>query len=199
MSNHGSFSGNPKTEWLVNANEPDRDMMLLDDFWYIDPDERKWMAPRGSIIDGASIPQPLWNMIGSPYTDDYRRASIVHDIACKDPNVNRKDADEMFREACLAGGCSLSQAKILYLGVRFGAWSGGLFPLDLFNKKRPQYLSFVPPETKKWMSTDDRPTPSADENFLVNKFREMAEELNQLPDDASIAEIDKVIADHIKL
>ncbi|MDE2059136.1 MAG: hypothetical protein KGL31_04490 [candidate division NC10 bacterium] len=29
MSNHGSFSGNPKTEWLVDDSGADRNMRLL--------------------------------------------------------------------------------------------------------------------------------------------------------------------------
>jgi choline dehydrogenase-like flavoprotein len=96
MSKHGSFSGNPKTEWLVDENGADRDMALIEEFWYLDPGGRKWAAPKGSVINGASMPRPLWSTVGSPYTDDYRRASIVHDVAYDDPTVQRKDADIMF-------------------------------------------------------------------------------------------------------
>lgn len=123
MSN-GSFSGTPKTEWLNQPGGSNRDMKLLEDFWYDDPKSGRWLAPKGSVINGASIPQALWSSIGSPYTDNYRRASIVHDVACDDPKVKREDADEMFYFACLAGGCSLLQAKMLYAGVRIGAWTG---------------------------------------------------------------------------
>ncbi len=38
MSHHGSFSGNPKTEWLVDESGADRNMRLLKDFFYTDPD-----------------------------------------------------------------------------------------------------------------------------------------------------------------
>lgn len=124
-STAGFFSDNPQTEWLSSSPaSPDREMKLLRDFFYVDPKGRKWLAPRDSIIDGASIPMPLWSSIGSPYTDDYRRASIVHDIACREPSITRKEADEMFYYACLAGGCSSQRAAVLYAGVRIGA----LFP-----------------------------------------------------------------------
>jgi hypothetical protein len=119
--NYGSFSGNPKTEWLSGTSE-DRNMRLLSDFWYLDPAGRRWNAPEGSVIDGASIPQTLWSSVGSPYTGDYRRASIVHDVACDRPQVLRGDADTMFYYACLCGGCSALQAKLLYAGVRIGSW-----------------------------------------------------------------------------
>ena len=57
MSNLGTFSGNPKTEWLIDASGKDRDMLLTEDFWYEDPNGQKWDAPEGSIINGASIPR----------------------------------------------------------------------------------------------------------------------------------------------
>ncbi|MDD2775334.1 MAG: DUF1353 domain-containing protein [Gallionella sp.] len=128
MENVMGFSGNPKTEWLPNPGGCNRDMKLLEDFWFDDPKGRRWLAPKNSVVNGASIPQALWSTVGSPYTDNYRRASIVHDVACNDLAVRRDDADEMFYYACLDGGCSLLQAKMLYAGVRIGAWAciGGL-------------------------------------------------------------------------
>ncbi len=119
MSNHGAFSGNPKTEWLVDRSGADRNMRLLEDFLYTDPDGKKWPAPSGSIIDGASIPRPLWATVGSPYTDDYRRASVVHDVACDSPAIPRKDADVMFYHACLAGGMLVpsSQATVCWCSL----------------------------------------------------------------------------------
>ncbi len=121
MSN-GLFSGNPKTEWLSDKGS-DRDMRVLEAFWYIDPAGRRWDAPAGTIINGASIPRTLWSTVGSPYTGDYRRAALVHDAAVGKEGMVRADADTMFYFACLAGGCSLVQAKMLYAGVRIGAWA----------------------------------------------------------------------------
>jgi hypothetical protein len=121
MSN-GTFSGNPKTEWLSDKGG-DRDMRMLEAFWYIDPAGRRWEAPAGTVVNGASIPRTLWSTVGSPYTGDYRRAALVHDAAVGSPGVLRADADTMFYFACLAGGCSLVQAKMLYAGVRIGAWA----------------------------------------------------------------------------
>lgn len=118
----GTFSGNPTTEWLDEAGA-DRRMKLLDEFWYEDTSSRRWVAPKGSVFDGASIPTPLWSVVGSPYTGEYRRASIIHDIACDNSEIPRKDADKMFYFACLAGGCAERQAQLMYAGVRIGAWA----------------------------------------------------------------------------
>jgi hypothetical protein len=99
-------------------------MLLLERFTFTEPDGTVWDAPDGSSIDGASIPRALWTLVGSPYTGNYRRASVVHDIACDraagDPAA-RRAADRMFYRACRAGGCSVGDATILYLGVRVGA------------------------------------------------------------------------------
>ena len=184
MSNHGSFSGNPKTEWLVDQSGADRGMALIKDFWYLDPSGRKWDAPKGSVINGASIPRPLWSTVGSPYTDDYRRASIVHDVACDDRTVLRKDADVMFYHACLAGGCSFLQANLLYAGVRIGAWASASFTSESFAKERMLYR--VPFRA------------FADEQFIQSKFQEIAIELKTLGDQASIADLDAVIDKHVK-
>jgi hypothetical protein len=86
----GRFSGNPKTEWANDPVGPDRDMILIEEFWYEDPAGLRWLAPKDGVINGASIPRELWSVVGSPYTDDYRCASVVHDIACQDPTIPRR-------------------------------------------------------------------------------------------------------------
>jgi len=184
MSKHGKFSGNPRTEWLVDGSGADRNMRLLEDFSYTDPDGRLWPAPSRSVIDGASIPRPLWDTVGSPYTDDYRRASVVHDVACGNPTIPRKDADVMFYHACRAGGCSFLRAKLLYAGVRFGAWIGRSLAPNALSRHR--LLFRVPFKVV------------ADEQFVHNKFQELAIDLKSLRDDATIAELDTVIEKHLQ-
>jgi hypothetical protein len=103
-------------------------MEVLEDFSFQDPADKVWTTPAGWKIDGASIPRALWTLVGSPYTGDYRRASIVHDKACDDAGSDaaaRRAADRMFYRACRAGGCSTFEATILYIGVRIG----GLTPV----------------------------------------------------------------------
>jgi len=181
---YGSFSGNPKTEWLCDPQDGDRDMQLLEDFWYDDPDGRRWPANKGSIVNGASIPRPLWATVGSPYTDDYRRASVVHDVACNDPTVARKDADKMFYYACLAGGCSKSQAAILYAGVRIGAWAGKEFSSKAFSGKKLLFRS-----TER---------PQIDELKLGLKFAEITKALSKLNDQADFAQIEAIVDKQVK-
>ena len=103
-----SFSGEPEARWPTEA-APDRDMVLTEAFWFEDAKGRRWDALAGSEVNGASISRFRWAVVGSPYTGDYRRASIVHDVACDaafgDASA-RRATDKMFYESCREGGCS---------------------------------------------------------------------------------------------
>ncbi len=186
MAEYGVFSGNPRTEWLVDVGGEDRDMRLLEDFSFTDQGGRIWPAPAGSVVNGASIPRPLWSTIGSPYTDDYRRASVVHDVACSTPAVARKDADVMFFYACRAGGCTAVQARILYAGVRIGAWASSSLPAHLLTG-----------ETMLFRKRID--LPSLEEQFLQGKLAAISQEMEALPAEPSIEDMDAVIARHISV
>ncbi len=179
MAGYGCFSGNPRTEWLSDLGAPDRDMRLLEEFSYTDPDGRVWAAPKGGVVNGASIPRPLWATVGSPYTDDYRNASIVHDIACDDPNVAREDADKMFYFACLAGGCTLPQAALLYLGVRIGAWASEVKKWRPFS--RAELLYRLPGQRE------------ASEATLFAKYAAIAVEIGALGETPSFAQVDALV------
>jgi hypothetical protein len=110
----GHFHGNPQTEW-----DPDgRRMYVLQDFVYEDPDGKKWTAAKGSKIDGASIPQAFWWLVGGPFEGRYRNASIVHDTECQPPYKNDwKAVHRMFYNASRAGGVGQLKAKIMYMAV----------------------------------------------------------------------------------
>ena len=173
-----SFSGDPVTQWL-SEHGSDRRMKIQEEFWFEDNASKRWVAPKDSIVNGASIPEALWSLVGSPYTGDYRRASVVHDVACDNPLISREAADDMFYEACLAGGCSFFQAKLLRAGVCLGAWasSNGLT------------LGPVSPYT---FSLDKS---ALDENYTESelqiraKFAELADKLRKTPDNLAAIKI----------
>jgi hypothetical protein len=112
------FEGNVDTRWLTNADS-DRRMRLLSDFAFVDSSAFKWVAPAGDIVDGASIPEQVWTqLIGTPFIGDYRRASVVHDVACARQIKNSREAHRMFYEAMLADGTSKPRALLFYTAVR---------------------------------------------------------------------------------
>ena len=116
---YGRFDGEVEMKWLVEDGE-DRRMELLKEFSYIDPAGKKWTAPKGWRVDGASIPRLLWTIVGSPFTGNYRRASVIHDYYCDIKEEPWEDVHEMFYWACRADGVKETLAKTLYAGVYAG-------------------------------------------------------------------------------
>lgn len=113
------FVGEVTAAWLDEREAPDRMMRLTGDFAFIDDQGRRWDAPAGSVVDGASIPSVFWNkFIGPPFVGDYRKASVVHDVACDLKRRPHRETHRMFYEACLVGGVSEAKAKAMYWAVR---------------------------------------------------------------------------------
>lgn len=108
----GHFRGELKLE-LVGG----RDARLVTSFGYIDPRGKDWAAPKGSIVNGASIPQAFWSFVGGPWDGAYRQASIVHDVACETMQASWQDTHRMFYDACRCGGVDERTAKLMYWAV----------------------------------------------------------------------------------
>ncbi len=119
-SEWGNFPAKPQVELLDDG----RNLKLLADFGYQDPRGRLWTATKGSIVNGASIPEVFWPVVGTPLIGKYRDASIVHDEACVRRSEDSRDVHRMFYEACRCSGVPDPQAKLLYAAVyHFGpAW-----------------------------------------------------------------------------
>lgn len=112
----GSFIGRVATVWLPDG----RRMKLLEPFAYLSPEGARWDAPKGSIIDGASIPQVAWTFVGGPFEGKYREASVIHDVACVAKGRPWQDVHRAFYTAMLANGVGKAKAKIMYGAVYFG-------------------------------------------------------------------------------
>jgi hypothetical protein len=109
----GTFIGKIVAEWMADG----RQMRLLEDFAYIDPSGRRWVAPKGSVIDGASIPRFAWSFIGGPFEGAYRNASVIHDVACVERKLAWQDVHLAFYTAMRAADVSQAKAKIMYGAV----------------------------------------------------------------------------------
>lgn len=112
-SDWGRFEGQVVASWDADG----RLMTLREDFAYVDPTGKRWLAPAGTVVDGASIPRLFWTVIGSPFSGRYRNASVVHDIECDEMREPWQDVHRMFYEACRAGGVEEAQAKVMYYAV----------------------------------------------------------------------------------
>lgn len=137
-------SGEIVAKWA----EDGRTMTLKEDYVYLDPVGVKWTAPRGSIIDGASIPQFLWSLIGGPYEGRYRKASVVHDVACVRRTEPWQVVHRMFFNAMRCSGVGVAKAKAMYwavynCGPRLGRDTARLAPCGSSDEMKMKVLSLA--------------------------------------------------------
>lgn len=181
----GMFSGEPLTRWKGS-----RIMMLEEDFYFIDRFNKKWIAPKCSELNGATIPQPLWSVIGSPYCGPYRRASIVHDVAVGEgnnppvPYPERKAADRMFYEACRTDGCSKLFALELYIGVRLGTWAS---KHSSFNKCMAGFIE------ERAITRMESP----EDQYIKMKFWGITEKSEYAIEDEDLDKVDRILNEEL--
>lgn len=113
----GEYSGTVKAEWLTKT----REMRLLEPFAFKGPDCKVWPVPKDAIVDGASIPQAFWTVIGGPFEGRYRDASVVHDYYCKVKTEPSDEVHKMFYHAMLANGVDSNKAGLMFYAV---SWFG---------------------------------------------------------------------------
>lgn len=110
---YGNFNGSVVAKWLNDG----RAMQLVEPFAYFDPDNLIWLAPSGSVVDGASIPEFAWSLIGGPFEGKYRNASVIHDVACVEKRRSWQSVHKAFYTAMLASGVDKTLAKIMFGAV----------------------------------------------------------------------------------
>lgn len=113
VSQYGRFEGRVVTVWLPNG----RNMELVEPFIYIDGRQVQWDAPKGTVVDGASIPKMAWSIIGGPFEGKYRNASVIHDVACVRKDRTWQAVHEAFYNAMLASDVDETTAKVMYAAV----------------------------------------------------------------------------------
>ena len=77
----------------------------------------------GYTTDGASIPKPVWVIIGHPFNPDYILAAIVHDALYSAELVSREVADDVFKWFLDRMGVNEIVAQTMYLAVKEFGWS----------------------------------------------------------------------------
>ena len=107
----GYYSGFPETRWDSDG----RTMTLLNELRYTDPQGTVWIAPEGSVVDGASIPKSLWSIMGGPFEGKYRNGSVLHDVSYEQHNRPWQECDRMFYNAMRCSGVSAVEAGTMYL------------------------------------------------------------------------------------
>ncbi len=131
-------------------------VQLLKPFSYRDSNGLEWDVPEGFISDGASIPEPLWVVVGGPYSGPYRDAAVIHDYFCYTKNRKWEATHDVFLEAALHRGTPKWKAEYMYAGI---LWKGPRWPTPQSARlsSRLIYAQVAPAPS----TTPARPPPSA--------------------------------------
>jgi hypothetical protein len=90
---------------------------LLEDLVFIDSKGKKWTAPKGHLVDGATIPEFFQSFIGTPYGGAYVLASVIHDVAIDEKKEPWQEVHRVFYDAMLASGVEPQKASLMYMAV----------------------------------------------------------------------------------
>ena len=172
----GRFVGEVVAKWVSDGQR----MQLAEQFAYVDAQGERWIVPEGTIVDGASIPRPLWSIVGAPFTGKYRQASVIHDYLCQQMSRPWRDVHKIFFEASLVEGNGLYHAKLMYGAIY--AW-GPRWEIVDGSPKRTQN-SVRPPtgnqfkDLAEWIKSDD-PSLDAIQNYIDQGFQRAIDELEK--------------------
>ena len=110
----GKFDSRVRAQWRIDG----RSMVLLQPLVFRDLQQQMvWIAHKGALIDGASIPQFFWSAIGGPYEGLYRDASVNHDYECCVKLRPWRMVHRMFYYGMIANGVDKSLALWMYWAV----------------------------------------------------------------------------------
>jgi tetratricopeptide (TPR) repeat protein len=94
---------------------------------FVDSSGVKWIAPKGTLTDGASVPRLALTITNGQWDAQFLKAAVVHDAYCQQDNDTRnpdqwrkqswKVVHKMFYEASIAGGTSQLLANLMYAAV----------------------------------------------------------------------------------
>lgn len=96
---------------------------------FVDGQDRKWIAPRNTLTDGASIPEVFVTVIGNPREPEFANAAALHDAYCGIGNEDGpvfhsrtwQDVHRLFYDGLIVGGTPELKAKLMFAAV----WLGG--------------------------------------------------------------------------
>ncbi|MDQ7070816.1 MAG: DUF1353 domain-containing protein [Rhodobacterales bacterium] len=95
---------------------------------FVDARANRWIAPKDTLTDGASIPDIFVSLIGNPTSPEFINASTIHDAYCGIGNENGaryhtdtwQNVHRMFYDALRVGGTTPIKAKIMFSAVYLG-------------------------------------------------------------------------------
>ncbi len=103
---------------LVLEPVPWRDRVVLHKDMVLLIDGRRYAVPQSFESDGASVPQPFWEEVFSPFQPRVLYAATLHDWLYLSHVRTQEDADQLFLRLLLFCGVARIKARAAFLGVR---------------------------------------------------------------------------------
>ncbi|EAS76899.1 hypothetical protein V12G01_16672 [Vibrio alginolyticus 12G01] len=112
----GKFLDRLRGEFIADS-EPRPQFKIDQDFRFEDPNGLLWVTPSGTKVDGASIPQFFWSIIGGPFEGQYINASVIHDHYCRTKERTAHDTHRNFYYGMMASGVPEWKADLMHWAV----------------------------------------------------------------------------------
>jgi hypothetical protein len=112
----GKFLDQLKGVFVADA-KPRPQFKIDQDFRFEDPNGLLWSTPRGTFVDGASIPQFFWSIIGGPFEGQYINASVIHDHYCRTKERTAHDTHRNFYYGMMASNVAEWKADLMHWAV----------------------------------------------------------------------------------
>ncbi|MDO9416325.1 DUF1353 domain-containing protein [Pararhizobium sp.] len=93
---------------------------LGQEFGYVDANNIGWMAKKGLLTDGASIPPWAQPIVGKPFEKAFIKAAVIHDHYCDRHVRPWRQTHRVFYDALLDSGVSKSKAGTMYFAILVG-------------------------------------------------------------------------------
>ena len=129
-----------------------KNWMILDQDFSFVVDTELHRIPKGFCWDGASIPRPVWSIIGDDTEPDFWVPSLIHDWMYLTHCETRANADECIYQAL--GQCDVSswRAHVIWGAVRaFGGFVWGITADDKAQISRILGAIAVRPDAADWV------------------------------------------------
>ena len=112
-----------RSDFHVSPSEECAGIIVRTPVVYVDLACNWWIAPRGFVCDGGSVPRILWPLAGHPQDNKSLRAYVLHDRYYGSPDGRSKaEIDRMFYDAMIDDGVGVLAAAAKYRAVQ---WFGG--------------------------------------------------------------------------
>lgn len=126
MTQWGEWLDDAVVRVLPKAERADGDRVALAKaLRFCDAKGKIHRVPKGFEFDGASIPKPLWSVMGGPLEGPYVRSAALHDHGCRTRTEPSRVVHDRFYASMRAEGVGAIRATLMYRAVRhFGPqWS----------------------------------------------------------------------------